>query len=1145
MTEQLVTTARFYRILLLIYALVVVLGAGILAVVAWYDTASGLWVRVGSAILILTTILVAGMALIWRRRIWLPHPEAEARRVLRAGLKRLHRGFRARARSLDSRNAPSSRALFVTPIREDENGLCSMAELGYASFGSAMEFDGIRLSTWSAQTAVAYRFELGADAALSLDQLGYVLQLLRKDNPALPLNAIHIELDLARLGDDAEGARQRRVTNQIASHAVTVLRLDLPVHLSLVGLENAPDLVRAAVLTGGIGEQAMFGGFLDETAEDNEMAIDALFADMAARFDAARLVALQKQLAPAFCSSLVTAPLQLGLLLARLRPAFREVTAAMSPRTRPLRIHSVFFLGTAPTERIVDPLAQLSAQRFFGLPAALAESGRVPESVVTKRYAGQVANALHLEAFRVRPNEAALWQSRLRSFAVTLLLAAVVAFAAVAAYRDHQTFAPLNAQMEARFDTYFAAVAEIDPGADGLVARVLLLGDLRNGLAAYDAAEGVALPRASWSQEHVYRAHYEAELVGGFQMALQDYIEKDLFAFNALQDGVSLFALALIEVQFHSDQSAHGETLTRHFLTELANQGEIGAEFTAAFRGILADLFALNQPQVLDRDSELNRVVARTLRGLDAAEMLYRTMLRNPGLSQRVDLRAFAGPRFGEVFEPTGPAQSYLVQKAFTRDGFEQIFTQGELARTRDQIRNYEVLIGEMNAAQANTLLRRVVDHYTADYIASWTSFVENLRLRDAASLGEAHLLMTSLGNTFENPVTRLVRSLRENTMLAQADQPSAAGASDAAAEPLGGVATPARAETGTELSDASGRRAAQQIAQSFRPYLAPAALGEDARTEFDVLVTYARDVAQWIEAATTAANGTGKFLFEEYAAGDKATPIAKIYQFAITSDLDIIRNFGTGLASVLDRAAIAFVEDYINAAWRTEIWLPYGNLIASSFPFDVYSPSDLSLDIFTQLFEPINGDIRKFRQTYLARFEGPAGGFKPAATFLPFRRVQMSSQAGSALMRADDLGQALFREGKPGLTFQLRVGYMDPGLSRLVITSGLTLHSYSHGPVIWSQQAWPMTGLADSGLRLRLYNRSRLVLDEAAGGAWSWFRLAQAGQRAVNPSLNLAEARFQSGGLETMLQFSNTGSARPFDPVFFTGLTLPEEIFP
>lgn len=1124
--------AQFYRNMLLLAAIFVALSLGAVTGLAWFSMANSAWLWGAIVAILIVTILVSICAFIWRHQIWPTDPEAQARRILKAKLRRVHKELHARARSLDSRTAPISRALFVTPIRDGETGLCSMSELGYTPFGRDVDCNGIRISTWSAQTSVAYRFELGPDAELSLDLLSFVLQMLRKDRAALPLNALYAELDIARLGDDAQGAHQRRLTNQIASHAVAVLKVDLPVHILLVGLENAPDIVRAAVLTEAIGDQTIFGGFLDTATGDRDASLDALFSDMVEHLDTVRLCALKKQLAPEFCGALVAAPLQLGLLLAQLRPALREVSLAMPPRITPLRIQSVFFLGAAPTGRLIDPLAQISAQRFFGLPATLDPSMRVSESIVTKRHAGQVANVLHLEAFRVKPNEAALWRSRLHGMVVTLLLGAIVVSLGVTAYRDRQVYAPLNAEMGTRFQEYFAATAELDPGADGLVARVLLLGDLRNSLAQYDIAKrGIFHSLLSWSQKDVYQLRYEAELVNGFQSALADYIETDLFAFNALADGVSLFALALTEVQFHTDQAANADELIRYFTTELANQGAIGTDFNSSFEGTLSDLFALNQVRTLDRNSELNRVVARTLQGLDTGKMLYLTMLRRPELAARVDLRAFAGPRFGEVFQPAGPVQSYLVKNAFTRDGFDKIFAQNELGRIRESIRNYELLIGEINAAQANTLLRRVVDLYTADYIASWSGFIDGLRLRDAATLSDAQLLTTSLGNTFENPVTQLMRALRDNTVIATANAVEAA--------PL------EQDGTAVTITDASGHRTAQQIAQSFRAYLAPINADADPRTEFDVLVAYARDVGQWIEAATTAANGTGKFLFDEYAMRDNITPIAKLHQFAITSNLDIIRNFGTVLATVLDRAAMSLVTEYINAAWRSEVLLPYGDLISNSFPFDPNSSVDLGLDTFSTVFEPTTGEIQKFRETYLKRFEGPAGGFQPAPTFLPFQRVEMSSQARATFRGAAHIGRTLFREGKPALSFQLRVGYMDPALSRLLITSGLTLHRYSHGPVIWSEQAWPMAGLADSTIRLRLYNRSRLVLEQEALGAWSWFRLAELGNRSVNSSLNLAEARFGSGGLDTILQYSATGTGTPFAPNFFTQLALPESIFP
>lgn len=1133
MSDRILKQAQRYRRALWIYAASVTLGAGLFAVLTWFGVLAPIWTKALFAVLIVLSLLVIGAVMIWRHKIWVPTPEAEEKRALLAQLGNLHRGFQTRARSLSGRSEPATRAVFVTPLRHSDNGPCSLIEMGYTAFGERLEFGGMRLSTWGSQTGVAYRFELGPNATLSLEALGHLLHLIRKDHPPLPLNSLHVELDLARLGEDAESARQRRLANQIANQAVSILKVDLPLHVLLAGLENAPDLVRAASLTGAISEETMLGGFVDADAEDQDAAISEIFTQMAKCFDAARLVALKKQLAPQFCNALVAAPLQLDLLGMQLRPTLREVTAAMPPRAQALRLQSIIFLGTAPTERIVDPLAQISAQRFFGLPAVLASTGNKPESAVTKQHAASVAATLHMEAFSTRPNAIEMWRSRLRSMAVSLFLIGFVALWALTAYRDYRVFTPINADMSALFDRYFDAVSALAPGADDLVSRVLLLGDLRAGLARYDNVSfGGLWGNLSRSQANIFQARYEAELVGGFQMALQDHIEKDLFAFNALADGVSLFALALTEVQFHTDQSANADVLTRYFLSELAEQGEISVTFRSAFEATLGDLFTLNRPNALDRNSELNRVVARTLSGLDTAEMMYRTMLREPELARRVDLRAFAGPRFGEVFELTGPAQSYLIPNAFTSDGFGRVFLHGALTRMEASIRNYELLIGYMNPAQTNLLLQRVVELYTAEYIASWSRFLESLRIRDAQTLFEAQLLMTALGDSYENPLKLLVNSLQSNTVLAQIPPTGASGA-DAEAMPA------------VPVMEASGARAATKIAQSFRSYLAPVERDETLRTEFDILIGHARNVAQWIEAATTAASETGKFLFDEYADGTKVTPIAKLHQFAITSDINLIREFGTGLAVVLDRAAIALVTDYINDAWRNDIILPYGDLIASSFPFDPESSLDLSLETFSALFEPAQGQIRRFRETYLGRFEGPVGGFQQAATFLPFRTVEISPDTAVALAHSELIGRTMFREGQPALAFRLRVGQMDPGLSRLVVTSGVTLHGYSHGPVVWSDQLWPLAGLADSRIRLRIFNRSRLALVQEVDGPWSWFRLAQAGTRSVNNSLNLAQSRFGTDAMNASLQFNTTGAGKPFDPSFFTNLTLPEAIFP
>lgn len=1122
MTEAVWQKARMLRILLGVQV-ALILGAAMTLGALWPESgAVSVWMLSAVVGLALVALITGVVALIWRRRIWVQDPDIIARKALRRQIRHQHRAFKSRARKLGGRLDRSGRALFITPIRDGVGGRCSMAELGYSPFGTPLAVGGLRLSTWSAQSGVAYRFEVEPGATLSLDFLTELLQRLRADRPELPLNAIHVELDLARLGDDAEGSAQRRITNQIASATVSALKVDLPIHVSLIGLEHTPDLVRAAVLTDSIGESAAFGGFVEHAQKGGEEQIDQLFAQMIKRLDASRLDAIRTQLAPEFSSSLVVAPLQLWLLLAQLRPALQELSAALPPRTKPLSIQSIFFLGTSPSERIIDPASQILSQRFLGQPAKLNAIGHSVESVVTPRHAGQVATSLHQEAFRVRPNAGAVFRGRLRALVSTVLMAGLTALSVFMMYRDYRLYVPLNANMAQRFETYYGALEGLTPGADSLVQRVMLLDDLRAGLAQY-VAEGPSPSRyfgVSWSQQEVYRAQYEQELLGGFQSALQNQIENDLFTFNALEDGVSLFSLALTEAQFRGDQGASASDLKGYFLTALAEQGEIGADFTTAFDTSLTDLFALNRP-VADRNVELNAIVARTLQGLDTAKLLYASMLRDQELSRRVDLRSLVGPRFGEVFMPQNATTSYLVPFAFTHGGFDRVFEGGELDRVRDSIHRYERLLGKMDAAQTNSLLRQVVDLYSADYIRTWDGFVGDLRMRTASTWAETQLLMAALGNRYENPLTQLVSTLRDNTVLQKPEQ-----------------------DVNDEAVGSSRTWSADKIRQAFSTYLSAVIAGTDERTELDVLVAYARDVSQWIEAATTAADGTGRFLFDEFAAGEKVTPIATLHKFAMTADLAITRSFGEALAISLDRAAMGFVTAYINEAWQREVLTPYGPQLTQSFPFAPGAPTDLPLQSFAEIFDTTKGAIRNFRNTYLSRFEEATQELGQSSTFLPFGEVAVSKAARIAFVAADEIGNGLLLDGKPSLEFRLRVGFLDPGLSRILLSSGLTLHQYSHGPVIWSSQGWPVAGVADNTIRLRMYNRSRRVLEREVAGSWSWFRLAQSGAHTMNPVLGLAETSFETDNQKAALQFSTVQSHNPFAPDFFSRFVLPDQLF-
>ena len=137
-----------------------------------------------------------------------------------------------------------------------------------------------------------------------------------------------------------------------------------------------------------------------------------------------------------------------------------------------------------------------------------------------------------------------------------------------------------------------------------------------------------------------------------------------------------------------------------------------------------------------------------------------------------------------------------------------------------------------------------------------------------------------------------------------------------------------------------------------------------------------------------------------------------------------------------------------------------------------------------------------------------------------------------------------MFVDGKPYLTFNIRTGYLERSLSKLTISSGITLHQYRHGPVFWAEQTWPAAGIQNSDLQLRLFQRSRAVLNDSYTGPWSWFRLSRSGDVILKPDLGLAEATFAVTDGTAKLQFDAQQRHNPFAPGFFSKFDLPISLF-
>ena len=1117
-----------------VFAMLMMAQLGYLALRFYNGAVFGLPYLIWFGAALLLSVVGVFVVIIYRKRIWLHDPVATELRALRVAVGNQFRQARTRARIIDRNTMGVPWYLFLAMEKETRSTV--MAELGYVAFGDPLVHKGLTFTTWTSPTAVAYRIEVAPGTDLSFDLLNMVLRHLMQHRPSLAVNGAFVEYELAGLmqGGAIETGTVSNI-NRILNVAADQFGIDVPVHVALVGLEHLPDLARAAILTDHLGAGAIFGGFLSSEELNLTVRIDRLFQELTESLTAAQFSALQKQLSPDFCASLLNAPLQLALLKAQLIDRMVGLAQPLPPRRLPLNLQSIVFVGARAGMAAIDPLSQVSGQRFFNGAPGMALQVSAPDSVTTEN-AGLLATAYHKESFIAEPNRRYAIQAKVSGAFWSVLLMAIVGTFGLAVWENYRSYEQVNAEANAAFDTYYSNTGSITTDGDFLVERILMLQPIRDSLNAYDALNAQHyrpfLPR--WSLHETYKRLYEEELTQGLQTTLIDFVEKETFAFNALADGVQLIRLASVEAQFHADQQRYQDELIEYFSIGLAEQGEVSGEFQKQLRATLEDLFALNQPPE-QRNESLRAVVAKTLAGLDTAELLYASLMRRSAYAERVDLRQLIGPRFFEVFVPIADPQVYLIPRGYTRAGFDELFEKGNMPELSELLNSYEEVIGALDNATENAILRRVSQSYTADYIASWSVFMSALRLRDAESWGDAQVLMQALTNPSENPIDRLANALSENTDIRVYLGAASASAPNDSVKDAAPVLAPASASAEAAT--------AYNVRTAFRPYLDALRSEGEQKSQFDLFLTYARDVTLWLEEAASAANGAGQFLFERFQNAESANPLAVLNAFVMRSELEIIRNFGRSIADTLDESAMQFVYDFIDGEWQRQIIAPHGASLTMTFPFDAYSDADFPLTEFTDLFAS-EGKLATFEATYLSRFKTDNGVFIPQSTFLLTGKADLTQEAKIAFERFNQITASMFTEGKPYLEFSVRTGFMSNTLSQLTISSGVTLHQFRHGPVFWDKQTWPVGGVQDNDLNLRFFARSRAVFNDTFRGPWSWFRLAQDGSASLNPSMGLAEASFAGDIGNVTLQFDVPVRFTPFAPGFFSEVPIPERLF-
>ena len=1084
-------------------------------------------------------LISIGIIFFYRKSIWKKDPEREEWLQLVRELKTQFTHAGQQAKIIDKNDHAVPWNLFLANGEEIQSS--AMTELGYVTFGEQLDYQGLTISTWISPTAIAYKIEIDNRQNISFDVINCLMKMFFNKRPSRALNATFIECGLSNLINDVGSEAQNiSIMSRILNIATINFGINLPIHTLVVGLENFVDISRSAVLCQKIGGANIFGGFLSDSKDTVETKVNTLFNELIKSLDQARLHALKKQLSPSYSASLLNSTIQLALIQTKMRKFVTAIVQPLPPMRTELEMHSIVFAGAQRTMPISDPLKEVIGKRYLGTSTTLAYGGDGDHAhSVTVENAGLLAQAFHRESFLVNPNARFQLKSRLQRWSVSLGLMGIVVLFGLLLTSNYFAYNRVNNHVKQMFMEYYKSILSIEKNSDFLVELVTHLQPLRKGLAQYQDVNSATFWHfiPIWSMESTYQDFYEYELIQMLEPTLSNYLEKDIFAFHSLNDDVELVNLAGIDTKFHIDHQTHTDDLVMFFSKKLIAGGQILDKFQLDFEATFHDLFKINYVSV-SQNKNLVEVTSGDISNGDIANILYKSLMRKPFYAQRVDLYQLLGPHGVEIFAKGADENNYLIPRAYTRAGFMRLFSKNNIPQLQKLIQNYESVVGKISTTEIVAIVRKFSQAYATDYIKHWERFSSTLHLRDINSWSDAQYMMRALSSSTDNPIIFLSELLKNNLDITNASEKSKPKKNIVSSE------TSPKEPTRTKVSMANRDATASSIRNAFRTFIDSTGVKDEQKSQYDLFVNYAEELLVWLEQAANDVNGTGLFLHKQLKSGDQTNPLSAFYTFVSRSNVDFVKNFGHRLAEKLDRQAMNLVYSYIDSEWKRIIITPYHTVLETSFPFDVYSHDDITLIEFNDLFGP-KGAFLTFENTYLSLFQDLNGNYNTRPTFLLHGKMELNPEVQHAFLQFRKISQAMFVNGKAYLDFSIRTKYLDKSLSKVLINSKINLYQYTHGPLVWSNQVWPLVDLRESNLQFLVYKRSRTEINKTYKGLWSWFRFVNGGDAVFDASAGLLEVALKGDhGYSVILQFDSGKHFNPFSLNVFSDFTIPISLF-
>lgn len=931
------------------------------------------------------------------------------------------------------------------------------------------------------------------------------LDLLTQYRPRQPINGAFVVMSLSELAVAAEAERQahaRAIRARLAE-----LQGRFGVHFPVYVLFTKADLIAGFVetfesLTRDERDQVWGMTFPLEAGEDAAPAVaqfDAELSGLRGRLDERMIERVQQEADLRRRGLVFGFPGQFASLADAVRDLLDEVFRANRYESRPL-LRGVYFTSATQEGTPTDRLMAALIQRF-----GLQQSRLSPHSGGARSYflLRLLREVIFAEASLVSANP----QAERRAIAVrwaALIACALILVVAVTAWTVSYVE---NRDLEQRIRAGMALVrsdtARLDqavlPDADPAVTLPALaaLRDLPAGYGAAGKPVPVAMRFGLYQGDKLgseeiaaYQRGLNLLLLPRLLARLQDQLRARAAQPDFVYQALKIYLM--LGGQHMLDRSAIKQWMSLDW--EIAYPGPAQAATRVALLGHLDGLLRTAMtPYPLD--GKLIDDSRRALQQVSLAGRAY-ALLKERAAAAKLPvwrISDHAGPAADRVLmRQSGRLLSDGIPGLYTREGF-YTFLLPSIADAVRVIEDDSWVLGDatkrVNFATPELLEPDVLRLYYDDYARNWDQLIGDVVLKPFHSDAQAAETLNLLSGP--NSALRLLwRAIADETRLSRSP-PAGAQTPAAAATPQPAAPQPAPTGNGqiravlapsVNASQPIYGKPVEERFRDFREFVD----GGGGPPPMDQLFKDIGDLYQQLNSTPAGPNGT-------LAGASQLTAVARRIQESAAAMPPAVATIARGLAGGVARIEVGGTIEQITADWQTRVLPLCVAALEGRYPLQRHAAADVTPDDFARLFAP-NGLIDSFFNTELRPFVD--------MSHTPWRAqaaytggVPIAAEALQQFQLAAKIRDSFFGAGTtPSVRFEITPLSIDPDVKRVVLTVDGQQVSYQGGAAQPIVVQWPGPGgVRQSVITVEGTDGQKETLERS--GAWSWFRLLDAGR--------------------------------------------------